>query len=498
MTAALARRNPTASASAKLPGLQALRLADPQAQKAFEALREWVEVRLGTRGDPWERAVTFRDLFNAGIIDATGTATGTAGTVTNSSTTVVTNVTSGGITNQTFPDIASIITALAGKITSSELYAALGDRINLIDAPITGLVARMGTVVGTATDAATNLVATESLTRKNADDSLYAQYTVKIDQNGYVSGYGLASTLKDAVADSIFLVRANTFAIASPSGPGIAPIVPFMVQTTPTTINGVAVPVGVYMDAAFILNGSITNAKIANLDAGKINAGSLAVGRFITSQNYVAGVSGWAIFADGTAEFGMASIRGVISANSLLVGASPAISGSTMTGSGATIQPDGTFALGNSATSIVFNGVDPITINGPVVATGNLQLNSASSMSSAYVQNIAGSAIEVSLVHAATSGEIIILASGNIQNNGPQNGVITAEVYRGSTYIAGALVGYIEGSDRLQYGGNVRSFSIVCVDAPQTQNTTYRVAILNGAGQIECNNLSLIILERKR
>lgn len=46
----------------RLPALQALRLQDPQAQKAIEALREHVEVRLGNRGDPYEKAVTLREF----------------------------------------------------------------------------------------------------------------------------------------------------------------------------------------------------------------------------------------------------------------------------------------------------------------------------------------------------------------------------------------------------------------------------------------------------
>lgn len=46
----------------RLPQLQAARVADPQVQKALEALREWVEVRLGSRGDESERAVTVREL----------------------------------------------------------------------------------------------------------------------------------------------------------------------------------------------------------------------------------------------------------------------------------------------------------------------------------------------------------------------------------------------------------------------------------------------------
>lgn len=47
---------------AKLPALQGARVDDPQVQKALESIREWLEVRLGSRGDPYERAATVRDL----------------------------------------------------------------------------------------------------------------------------------------------------------------------------------------------------------------------------------------------------------------------------------------------------------------------------------------------------------------------------------------------------------------------------------------------------
>lgn len=68
---------------------------------------------------------------------------------------------------------------------------------------------------------------------------------------------------------------------------------------------------------------------------------------------------------------------GSLTANNLIVGNSPAISGTTMTGSGALIKTDGTFALGDSTRNIVNNG-SQININGftPVITgsviTGNL------------------------------------------------------------------------------------------------------------------------------
>lgn len=61
MATNLTRRGPNAAAPARLPGLQTARVADPNVRQALEALREWVEVRLGSRGDAFERAVTHRE-----------------------------------------------------------------------------------------------------------------------------------------------------------------------------------------------------------------------------------------------------------------------------------------------------------------------------------------------------------------------------------------------------------------------------------------------------
>jgi hypothetical protein len=82
----------------------------------------------------------------------------------------------------------------------------------------------------------------------------------------------LATTAGTALPSSSFAVRADTFYIANPTGPSVAPAMPFIVRTTATTIGGVAVPVGVYITDAFIQNGTISNAKIANLavDVAKI------------------------------------------------------------------------------------------------------------------------------------------------------------------------------------------------------------------------------------
>ncbi len=127
---------------------------------------------------------------------------------------------------------------------------------------------------------------------------LSSQYSVKLDNAGHISGFGLSNTVNDGTPTSAFIIRADRFAIVNPSAssqqtnsPGNTSnlIVPFTVQANATTINGETVPAGVYMDTAFIKNGSITNAfigdaaidnaKISDLNADKITAGKISTSR---------------------------------------------------------------------------------------------------------------------------------------------------------------------------------------------------------------------------
>lgn len=119
------------------------------------------------------------------------------------------------------------------------------------------------------------LIQQEFTARVNADNDIYAKYSVKIDTNGYVSGFGFISEANNSAPRSSFIVRADSFAIGSPSGPGISPRVPFIVRTTPTTLpNGRVVPPGVYMDYAAVdqLDGVFIRAGL--LEASQIYSGS--------------------------------------------------------------------------------------------------------------------------------------------------------------------------------------------------------------------------------
>ena len=129
----------------------------------------------------------------------------------------------------------------------------------------------------------------------DSTQGLSSQYSVKLDTNGYVSGFGLSNTSNGATPTSAFVVTADKFAIVNPLVAGNATntpannensVVPFTVVASSETVNGQVVPRGVYMDGAFIKNGTITSATIgqatidnvhitASLDASKIVTGQL-------------------------------------------------------------------------------------------------------------------------------------------------------------------------------------------------------------------------------
>jgi hypothetical protein len=119
--------------------------------------------------------------------------------------------------------------ALASAVNT--LWSTVGDNSALVQSGAEGIVNNVGAVatrwdqVQTAiTDPDTGLPISSAAIREEATvtadkvGTLEGQYTVKIDLNGYVSGFGLASTASNASPTSDFIVRADTFSIVNPSG----------------------------------------------------------------------------------------------------------------------------------------------------------------------------------------------------------------------------------------------------------------------------------------
>jgi hypothetical protein len=158
------------------------------------------------------------------------------------------------------------------------------------------------TIAGTdGTGGLTGAIATTQDIVANETTGLTAQYAVKIDAgNGAVSGFGLSTTTNDeGNTTSAFIVNANRFAIIDENGSGLSNPnsppsgnIPFVYSgyQAPSAANGqVAVPAGVYIDTAFIANGSITTAQIgtATIDTanitGTLSANKIVGGKISTS-----------------------------------------------------------------------------------------------------------------------------------------------------------------------------------------------------------------------
>lgn len=154
-------------------------------------------------------------------------------------------------------------------------------------------------------------------TNATSINGINAKYTVKIDNNGYISGYGLISTANNGVPTADFSIIADRFSIAPvATNPTAVDGSPFFVLTAPQVIDGTTIPAGTYMKKAFIHDATITTAKIADaaITSAKIFNASISsakIANTISSDNYTA-TTGWQINKTGTMFLNQANVRGEI------------------------------------------------------------------------------------------------------------------------------------------------------------------------------------------
>jgi hypothetical protein len=194
--------------------------------------------------------------------------------------------------------LASSITTLQSTVSGNT--AAIQSEASTRASADSALSTQINTVQTTVGDNTTSIQ-----TNSSSIDGIQGKYSVKIDNNGYVSGFGLISTANNATPFSEFIVVADRFALAPvATNPDAVDGSPFFVLTAPQTINGVTVAAGTYMKQAFIYDAVITtakidnlavtnakidnlavnDAKIANLNASKITAGFISADRIATGS----------------------------------------------------------------------------------------------------------------------------------------------------------------------------------------------------------------------
>lgn len=138
----------------------------------------------------------------------------------------------------------------------------------------TGDIKSLGERITTAQSTADGNKATVQAHARSIN-GLEAQYTVKVDVNGKVAGYGLATTPKNGTPESKFIVNADRFGIGAP---GKADVFPFTVDTQQ---NRVGVNGELVVNGKAIIDklnaGDIHGDKITanTLNANRLKAGSI-------------------------------------------------------------------------------------------------------------------------------------------------------------------------------------------------------------------------------
>lgn len=223
--------------------------------------------------------------------------------------------------------------ALSAAVLTEQTARVAGDEANASN--ITTLQSQMA---GSSGSNLLSQIQTEASTRVSQTGHLGALYTVRVQltEGGrtVMGGFGVSGTSGGTAGATIdFGVQANKFWIGAPTGStGVSDIQPFVVQTTDATVNGVTIPKGVYMDAAYVNNLTVMWARFGTLVADSIQATAISaaqltlgdgtVGGNLKSTVYTGGSAGWIIRPDGYAEFSNAVIRGAVYASSGTIGGS--------------------------------------------------------------------------------------------------------------------------------------------------------------------------------
>ncbi|MCQ0168418.1 host specificity protein [Pseudomonas sp. S12(2018)] len=166
---------------------------------------------------------------------------------------------------------------LAGALHQWDATAAFAEEVKVSASRDEVIVRKTETLEATMNDT-TAAVQTISQAQANADEKASTMWAVKMQLNSQgkyvVAGIGLGIENGPAGLQSQFIINADRFAVVNDINGTPASF--FAIQDGQT-----------FIQAAFIADGTITNAKI---------------GSFISSTNYVPGVQGWRLNKDGTLE----------------------------------------------------------------------------------------------------------------------------------------------------------------------------------------------------
>lgn len=382
----------------------------------------------------WVRAVN-----NNGEVGAFNSSTGTIG--------------------QTAADVTFLLNKLSNAITSSELATSLATPIN--DIP------------GIKTDV----------------QNLEGQYSVKIDSNGHVAGFGLSNTAVDGTPTSAFIVRADKFAVIDPADTSnnltnspSSDVVPFFIDSGDT-----------YIKSAMIKDASITNAKIGSLNADKITAGTLNAARLgaNTIEASKLKIDGATITANSSGQIVVGTLNANVITSGTLNTSRLNIDNATITNSG------GVLKIKNLGVDTLQIKDQAVTIPVGAYTAGNVyshDSHDSSSISYATAQSVS---------FTSTGSPVAIFWSfltetdGGDTDSGDQGYArIYVRIKRGSTVIQD--LGYLVSTGYTGSGFKFEFLSGCFIHTGSSGAVTYRVEVGRQGHEANVSKRSMVTMELKK
>ena len=246
----------TASGAATSAQLSSEATTRANADTAISSTVTTLQSSVGTNTSAIQTEATARANADTAISNTVTALSSTVGTNTSA---ISTEATTRANADTAISNTVTALNSTVGTNTSAISTEATA-RANA-DSAISSTVSTLSSTVGTNTSAISTQVTTTN--------GLKAQYTVKVDVNGAVAGFGLASTTSvSGNITSEFIVNADRFAIMQGGSNSTTATVPFIVDSG-----------AVFMATAMIKDATITSAKIGSVNADTINAGTLSANR---------------------------------------------------------------------------------------------------------------------------------------------------------------------------------------------------------------------------
>lgn len=267
-------------------------------------------------------------------------------------------------------------------------------------------------------------------------------------------------------------------------------------------------------NAADVLGGEITFSSLGAFKVGNVTwNGSTVTGTGLLFSQYgiVGALSGspkFVLKADGSATFGgqLTAATGTF-VGSLIVGSSPAISGTTMTGSGAVINSNGTFALGTPTGNITYNG-SAVTINGDLVTTGNITNSAVTQLTydmgndiliNDLVEHEVASATLPTYTNAPASKVLINVYALLTEGVSATGGVVVLHLYKNGVKFQNEFSRY-ENCGVTMSPSQTLPVSWQCVDSSPSSGAVYSVRAVGYTAalpfQVRDPRLSLILFKK--